>query len=79
MIVLLQKQMKVVPLILEEAPLISEWAHNFRPEYLILWECKKEFLIPQMFLLTAILTKQVRDGTCGKIKIDTEHVTVTGF
>lgn len=73
------KQMKVSFMAVDEAHCISEWGHNFRPEYLKLPAYQKEFQIPQALLLTATATKQVRDDMCGKFNIAPEHVTVTGF
>ena len=37
-----------------EAHCISEWLHNFRPDYLKIPLFQKEFNIPKVVLLTAI-------------------------
>ena len=73
------KQMKVALMVVDEAHCISEWGHNFRPEYLKLPAYQKEFQIPQALLLTATATKQVREDMCRKFNIASERVTVTGF
>ena len=53
------EKMDVTLLVVDEAHCISEWGHNFRPEYLKLPEYQKEFNIPQTLLLTATATEQV--------------------
>lgn len=73
------KQMKVSLMAVDEAHCISEWGHNFRPEYLKLPAYQKEFDIPQALVLTATATEQVRRDMCGKFSIAPAHITVTGF
>ena len=41
------ERMRVGLLVVDEAHCISEWGHNFRPEYLKLPEYKQEFNIPK--------------------------------
>ncbi|MGD8208656.1 MAG: RecQ family ATP-dependent DNA helicase [Desulfobacterales bacterium] len=66
-------------LVVDEAHCISEWGHNFRPEYLKLPAYQKEFDIKQALLLTATATTQVRDDMCAKFHIHKNNVFVTGF
>lgn len=73
------KQMKVSFMAVDEAHCISEWGHNFRPEYLKLPAYQKEFHIPQVLLLTATATVQVRRDMCEKFNMAPDHLTVTGF
>jgi len=73
------KRMPVSLLVIDEAHCISEWGHNFRPEYLKLPEYRKEFAIAQTLLLTATATKPVVDDMCAKFAIPSTHVTQTGF
>lgn len=73
------KNMKISLLVVDEAHCISEWGHNFRPDYLKLPVYRKEFGIPQVLLLTATATPQVIDDMCDKFEIPAENVTVTGF
>ncbi len=73
------ERMAVSLMVVDEAHCISEWGHNFRPDYLKLPEYKQEFDIPQVLLLTATATEQVIDDMCRKFAIQREHVTVTGF
>ena len=66
-------------LVVDEAHCISEWGHNFRPEYLRLPAYRREFGIPQVLLLTATATEPVIGDMCGKFELPRENVTVTGF
>jgi ATP-dependent DNA helicase RecQ len=73
------KKMNVSLIVVDEAHCISEWGHNFRPEYLKLPAYQKEFDIKQSLLLTATATTQVRDDMCAKFNILKDNVFVTGF
>ncbi len=60
------KQARISLLAIDEAHCISEWGHNFRPEYLRLAALAKKFRIPRVLALTATATpavaKSIRDG-----------------
>jgi ATP-dependent DNA helicase RecQ len=73
------QKMNATLLVVDEAHCISEWGHNFRPEYLKLPAYQKEFSISQTLLLTATATAPVRDDMCAKFNILKENVFVTGF
>lgn len=66
-------------LVVDEAHCISEWGHNFRPDYLKLPVYCKELNIPLVLLLTATATKQVKLDMASKFYIVSEHVIQTGF
>lgn len=71
--------MNISLLVVDEAHCISEWGHNFRPEYLKLPIYQKEFGIRQVLLLTATATEQVIKDMCAKFEVPIENVTFTGF
>ncbi|MBS4026068.1 MAG: RecQ family ATP-dependent DNA helicase [Clostridia bacterium] len=73
------QRMKISLLVIDEAHCISEWGHNFRPDYLKLPAYQKEFAIPQVLLLTATATEQVLADMRGKFQVPKENVMVTGF
>ena len=73
------EKIDVTLLVVDEAHCISEWGHNFRPEYLKLPDYQKEFKIAQTLLLTATATTQVRDDMCAKFNMLKDNVFVTGF
>jgi len=72
------KKIPISLLVVDEAHCISEWGHNFRPDYLKLANYREEFAIQQVLLLTATATQQVIQDMAAKFKIDLNHVTVTG-
>lgn len=66
-------------LVVDEAHCISEWGHNFRPDYLKLPRYRQELNIPLVLLLTATATKQVKQDMADKFAITDEHIVQTGF
>lgn len=73
---------KTVPismLVVDEAHCISEWGHNFRPDYLKLPKYKNDLNIPLTLLLTATATKKVKLDMAEKFNIQPEHIVQTGF
>lgn len=73
------RKMNISLLVIDEAHCISEWGHNFRPEYLKLPVYQKEFEIKQILLLTATATQQVVNDMCCKLNVPRENVIITGF
>jgi ATP-dependent DNA helicase RecQ len=73
------QNMRISLLVIDEAHCISEWGHNFRPDYLKLPIYQKEFNIPQTLLLTATATPAVIDDMCEKFGIARENIVITGF
>jgi ATP-dependent DNA helicase RecQ len=66
-------------LVIDEAHCISEWGHNFRPDYLKLPVYCQELNIPLVLLLTATATKKVKNDMAAKFAIQPEHIVQTGF
>ncbi|MDO6506229.1 RecQ family ATP-dependent DNA helicase [Colwellia sp. 4_MG-2023] len=66
-------------LVVDEAHCISEWGHNFRPDYLKLPGYRKELNIPLTLLLTATATKKVKLDMADKFAINEHHIVQTGF
>jgi ATP-dependent DNA helicase RecQ len=73
------QQMTISLMVIDEAHCISEWGHNFRPDYLKLPQYQKQFNIKQTLLLTATATPQVIKDMREKFMIETEDVVITGF
>ncbi|WP_432715642.1 RecQ family ATP-dependent DNA helicase [Vibrio sinaloensis] len=73
------KQIPISLLVVDEAHCISEWGHNFRPDYLKLPSYQKEFAIPQCLLLTATATEAVIKDMQSKFAINKQDVVTTGF
>lgn len=72
-------QVPISLLVVDEAHCISEWGHNFRPDYLKLPDYQREFRIPQTLLLTATATPQVIEDMQVKFAIQPQDVITTGF
>ena len=66
-------------LVVDEAHCISEWGHNFRPDYLKLPDYQRQFNIPQALLLTATATPNVIADMQAKFAIAETDVITTGF
>ncbi|WIX33892.1 RecQ family ATP-dependent DNA helicase [Salinicola sp. JS01] len=73
------RQIAISLLVVDEAHCISEWGHNFRPDYLKLPDYQREFDIPQALLLTATATPAVIADMRDKFAIAAEDVITTGF
>jgi ATP-dependent DNA helicase RecQ len=72
-------QVPLSMLVVDEAHCISEWGHNFRPDYLKLPQYRQGLNIPQVLLLTATATPAVIKDMCSKFSITKDNVVVTGF
>ncbi|TCO03654.1 RecQ family ATP-dependent DNA helicase [Natronoflexus pectinivorans] len=66
-------------MVVDEAHCISEWGHNFRPDYLKLPEYRMQFNVSQVLLLTATATPKVIEDMCRKFDIAKDDVAITGF
>ncbi len=63
----------------DEAHCISEWGHNFRPDYLKLAGFAREFKAQRILALTATATQKVLEDICRGFDIKPEHAVRTGF
>ena len=66
-------------LVIDEAHCISEWGHNFRPDYLKLPRYREQLNIPLVLLLTATATKKVKLDMAKRFDIADQHIVQTGF
>lgn len=73
------QQVRISLLVVDEAHCISEWGHNFRPDYLKLPDYQRQFHIPQALLLTATATPRVIADMQAKFAIAAQDVVTTGF
>ncbi len=65
--------------VVDEAHCISEWGHDFRPEYLHLGEVIEALGRPQVLALTATAGEQVRDEIITRLGMRDPAVVVHGF
>ncbi|MCV2402552.1 RecQ family ATP-dependent DNA helicase [Marinomonas sp. C2222] len=73
------KNIPISMLVVDEAHCISEWGHNFRPDYLKLPSYQQELAIPLVLLLTATATRRVQRDMAEKFAIQPNHIVQTGF
>ena len=70
---------KIALFAVDEAHCISEWGHNFRPDYLKLAQFAREAGAERLFALTATATPKVLDEICLLFGIDPQCAVRTGF
>jgi ATP-dependent DNA helicase RecQ len=73
------RRMKISLLAIDEAHCISEWGHNFRPEYLRLARVADELSLRPVLALTATATPDVARDICRSFGIAEERHVQTSF
>ena len=66
-------------LAIDEAHCISQWGHDFRPDYLALEEAREMLGSPPVLAVTATATKQVQKDILDQLGLDEADVVVGGF
>ena len=66
-------------LAIDEAHCISEWGHDFRPDYARLGKYRQRLGNPTTIALTATATKDVRDDVVQQLGLSDPKVFVAGF
>jgi len=72
-------QLNVSLFAIDEAHCISQWGHNFRPDYLKLAELAKDLSADRVLALTATATPEVLDDICNAFQIDPDDAIRTTF
>jgi len=65
--------------VVDEAHCISEWGHDFRPDYLFLPRVVRDLESPPVLALTATATPRVRQDILRSLKMRSPEVVVTSF
>jgi ATP-dependent DNA helicase RecQ len=73
------KRAKIALFAVDEAHCISEWGHNFRPDYLKLAETARTIRAERVLALTATATPTVVEDICAAFAIPPDAAIVTGF
>lgn len=73
------KRWQVALFAIDEAHCISEWGHDFRPEYRQLASLRSEFESVPMMALTATATERVRADIIGQLHLREPRVYIASF
>ncbi len=65
--------------VVDEAHCISEWGHDFRPDYLFLPRAVRDLGSPPVLALTATATPKVRGDILRSLRMRSPEVVVTSF
>jgi ATP-dependent DNA helicase RecQ len=75
----LLKDLRIALLAVDEAHCISEWGHNFRPDYLKLAQLARDLRAQRVLALTATATPSVAEDICRQFGIPADNHIHTGF
>jgi ATP-dependent DNA helicase RecQ len=64
---------------IDEAHCISQWGHDFRPDYALLGQVRKRLRPPRTVALTATATPEVRDDIAKVLLLKDPNTFVAGF
>ena len=73
------RQTNLKLLAIDEAHCISQWGHDFRPDYARLGRFRKTLGNPTTIALTATATGQVRDDIVKQLEMQQPEIFVSGF
>ena len=73
------RETKVQLLAVDEAHCISEWGHDFRPDYARLGRLRQRLNNPQTIALTATATPDVRTDIVAQLQLQNPRIFITGF
>lgn len=73
------RRLSISLMVIDEAHCISEWGHNFRPNYLKLAKVVHDFCIPTVLALTATATPKVTSNIQDVFGIQNDDYIHTGF
>ncbi|MBR5894048.1 MAG: RecQ family ATP-dependent DNA helicase [Akkermansia sp.] len=75
----LLRSMQVSLLAIDEAHCLSQWGHDFRPDYLRLGRVRSELGYPQTVALTATATDAVRQDILNTLQLNEPAIIISGF
>ena len=73
------RQLNLSMLAIDEAHCISEWGHNFRPDYMKLAVLARTLEVSRVLLLTATATPAVAESIAAAFDVAQDDIIHTGF
>jgi ATP-dependent DNA helicase RecQ len=73
------RHLNIALMVIDEAHCISEWGHNFRPDYLKLAGTARALGLKRVLTLTATATRAVAEDICREFAISPDSFIHTGF
>lgn len=73
------KDVQIGMLAVDEAHCVSQWGHDFRPDYLRVTEIRRQIGSPLTLALTATATPQVQDDIVRLLGLRSPERVITGF
>lgn len=75
----IRKRVGLSLLAVDEAHCVSEWGHDFRPEYRLLGHLRDRYPSVPMLALTATATERVRNDILAQLKLQDPYIHIASF
>lgn len=73
------QEVQLSMLVIDEAHCISQWGHDFRPDYLHIGAVRRALNCPRTVALTATATPEVQEDIIDQLELPSAERVITGF